>query len=154
MFHLEGYEWIIYFLSLVSVTLLGSLSGKIAKNKFKGNTELIKKICLGVFMITSMYWIITFPFVSPYFSFAEKTDYPAEISAEKQSDYIKEHHGRIENLERELKETKDELKAVTGRINLILQLVMYGLIYFGCTWIFNSNKKDLEENRDNLNLNL
>ena len=124
MFHIEWYEWIIYFLSLLSVMLLGGLSGKVSKDKFKGKTELIKKISLAVFIVTSMYWIITFPFVSPYYNFSEKSDYPSEISAEKEANYIKEHHRRIESLEREVKETKDELKAVVGRINLFLQLLI------------------------------
>lgn len=152
MFRVEGYEWIIYFLSLLSVMMLGTLSGTSLKNKFAGKIVLVKKICLGVFIITSIYWIITFPSVSPYFNFADKSDYPAEISLENQSKYIKEHHGRIESLERELKETKDELKKVTERIDLILQIIMYALIYFGASWIFSSNKKDSEENGDNLNL--
>ncbi len=154
MFHIEGYEWMIYCLSLLSITLLGSFSGRNFKEKFAGKTELVKKICLAIFVVTSMYWIITFPYVSSYYDFSDKSDYSSEMISNKQSDYIIKNHRQIEVLERELKETKDELKAVTGRINLILQIIMYGLIYFGANWIFNSNKKDLEENQDNLSLKL
>lgn len=146
MFHLEGYEWVIYGLSLFSIILLGSLStGNKLRNKFKDKTELVKKICLTVFIATSIYWIITFPYVDSYYSFPDKSDYPASVSVGKQFDYIEENHRRIESLERELQETKDELKAVAGRINLILQIIMHGLIYFGANWIFSSKKKDLQE---------
>jgi hypothetical protein len=154
MIHIEGYEWIIYALSLLSIILLGSLSGKIVKNKFKIKTEYVRKICLAVFIATSIYWIITFPYVSSFYSFPEKSDYSASSSQEKQGDYIEENHRRIETLERELQRTREQLEAFAGRVNLILQLIMYGLIYFGANWIFSSNKKDAEENRDNLSLDL
>jgi hypothetical protein len=155
MFHIEGYEWAIYGLSLLSIMLLGIMSGGTKlKGKFISKTQLVKKICLAVFVVTSIYWIITFPFVGSYYSFPDKSDYPANVSVEKQFDYTKENHRRIEILERELQETRDELKAFAGRVNLILQLIMYGLIYFGASRIFSSNKKDSEENKDTLRLNL
>lgn len=153
MINIEGYEWIIYGLSLLSAMLLGSLSVN-TTNKFKNNGLLIKKICLGVFVLTSIYWIITFPYVSSYYNFHGESNFPSNISAEKQTDYITENHRRIESLERELKETKDELKAVTGRITLFLQFIMYGLIFFSSNWIFSSNRKSSEKNQEKLNLDL
>ena len=152
MFHPEGYEWIIYVLSFMSIMLLGSLSGN-TKDKFKNKILLIKKICLGVFVLTLMYWIITFPYVSSYYNFNDDSNFSSTISAEKQADYITENHNRIVSLERELGETKKELKEVSGRLQLFLQFLMYGMIFFASNWIFNSNGKASEENRDNLSLN-
>lgn len=146
MFHNEGYEWVIYGLSFLSIMLLGSITGGIKlRNKFKNKTELVKKICLAIFVVTSAYWIITVPHIGSFYSFPDKSDYPANVSVEEQSDYIKENHRRIESLERELTRTREQMEAFTERINLILQLVMYGPIYFGASWIFSSNKKDSEE---------
>lgn len=118
MFHPEGYEWIIYGLSLMSIMLLGGLSGntKITIDKFKNKTLLVKKICLGIFVLTSMYWIITFPYVSSYYNFNDDSDFSSNISAEKQANYITENHKRIVSLERELGETKKELQEFSGRV--------------------------------------
>ena len=154
MFRVEGYELIIYGLSFISVMLLGGLSGKTLNKNFKNKELLVKKICLGVFIITSMYWIITFPYVGSYYNFNDESDFSSDISTEKQADYITENHKRIVNLEKELGRTKKELQEVSERVKLILQLLMYGMIYFGANWIFGSNKNDSEADQNNLSLNL
>lgn len=148
MFHPKGYEWLIYGLSLLSIMLLGTFSfvnstGNLSQSKLL----VVKKICLGIFIITSMYWIITFPSISSYHSFSDKSDYPDKMKTEEQSDYIAKNHRQIENLERELQETRDQMEAFSGRIDLFFQMIMYGLIYFGASWIFTSNKKDPEDIR-------
>lgn len=153
--HLEGYEWIIYFFSMLSVALLGTFYAKHSTSKLSRKKLLIvKKICLAVFIVTSIYWIITFPYIGSYYNFADKSDLPANISVEKQSDFIRENRLQIESLERELKETTDDLEAVTGRINLLLQLIMFALIYFGTSWIFTPDKSISEEDHTKLNLDL
>ncbi len=155
MYHIEGYELLIYGLSLLSVILLGNFSAKTVKPKLSQNKFLIvKKICLGVFILTSIYWIITFPYAGSYYRFSEEADYPNKVEVEQQSDYIVKNHRQIESLERELEQTKNELQAVTGRIQLILQLIMYGLIYFGASWIFTSNNRDTGEQPDNSSFDL
>lgn len=143
--NIAGYEWVIYGLSLLSVTLLGTLSAVTSTAALsEKKLLLVKKICLAVFILTSIYWIITFPYVSSFYGFPESKELPANISTEEQSDYILENHRRIESLERELKQTKDDLKAVSGRIELFLNLAMYGLIYFGAAKIFTF--KSLKDN--------
>ena len=60
MYHLEGCEWLVYGLSVLSVMLLGTFSAKNLTSKLPQNKLLIvKKICLSVFVLTSIYWIIT-----------------------------------------------------------------------------------------------
>ncbi len=149
----EGYELIIYDFSFMSIILLGMLSG-ITKDKFKNRTLLLKKICFGIFILTSMYWIIIFPHISSYYNFNDDSDFSSNISAEKQADYITENHKRIESLERELGKTKKELQEVSERVKLILQFLMFGMLAFGANWIFGSNRNNSEADRDNLSLNL
>ena len=55
-------------------------------------------------------------------------------------------------MERELEQTQNDLEAVVGRINLILQIAMYGLIYFGIGFGVRLFQKDGVEDKDGLNL--
>jgi hypothetical protein len=153
MIRFESYEWLIYGLSLFSVVLFGALSGKI-KNDNKKRVLLVRKVCVAVIGITSIYWIITFPYASSYFNPHSDSDFPSEISVEKQATFITENHRRIESLESELKRTKDELEAVTGRIQLFLQLFMYGMIFFISNWISGSNGSGSADSQENLNLDI
>ena len=152
---LENWELPIYFLTMVAITSLSTLAGAESRvNRQKLNvTKIIKKICWGIVIISSAYWTITFPHVGSYYDFSNKSEYPAELNADKEAAYIKEYHQRIENLERETKETKEELRAVRERLDLILGIIMLGIITYGCNQIFNSKKKTLEEIQPNTNQN-
>ena len=155
MYHLEGYEWAIWGLSLVSATVFGAFAARNTKSRLTQKKFLmIKKVCLGVFILTSMYWIITFPFAGSYSDDSDKSDYPANINAEEQSDYINKNHREIEILKRRLERTTNKLESVSERMRLMLQVLMYGLISFGFNRIFTSNETGEEKSYDITNLKL
>lgn len=152
MSKLEVYELVIYFFTFLSVCLLGSLSFTKVKPEFANRAIFFKKIASVVFLITAIYWILTFPYVGSFYYISDKTEFPNKITAEKQVDYIVENRRRIESLEKELKETKDDLEAVRERIKMFLELFMFALIYFGVNWFFYANKNNVENGSNKLDL--
>lgn len=153
MYEIEGYEWAIYGLSLFSVIMLGQFLFLKPKAKFKSAFSIGKIACLAIFVITSMYWIITFPSVGWTYNFSEnKNSYSKDISIENVKNDVDKNRQRIEILERELEQTQNDLEKVTGRIRLFLQIAMFGIIYFCVGFGVRSFQKDKADNSDGLNL--
>ena len=139
MSSLNGWELLIYFFSIIAVSVLANLAG-VNSQTYKSRFYLIKKVAWGIMIISSVYWVITFPYIGSY-DFSSKSKYPSELNANKEAEYIKEHHQRIETLEEQVK----EFRAVRERLDLMLQIIIFGIIFYGCNQIFNSKKNDLGE---------
>lgn len=151
MLKIEGYEWAIYFLSIFSVMVIGQFLFLKPKSKFKSAYSIVKIVCLIIFVITTIYWIITFPYVGWSHKFSEnENNYSKGIDIESVKNDTDKNRHRIEILERELQQTQNDLEAVAGRIKLFLQIAMYGLIYLGVGLGVRSLQKDKAENKDSL----
>ncbi len=108
----------------------------------------MKKISWGLIIISMSYFIITFPYARHYNDYSSKSEYPPELNSNTETKYIQEHHRRIEHLEREVERTQEEVWAIRERLSLMLQILMFGIIYYGSNQIFNSKNKN-PENIDN-----
>lgn len=153
MYQIEGYEWAIYGLSVFSVIMLGQLLFLKPKPKFKSAFPIGKIVCLVIFVITSMYWIITFPSVGWTYNFSDnKNTYSKDTGTENIKNDVDKNQKRIEILERELEQTQNDLEKVAGRIRLFLQIAMFGLIYFGVGIGVKAIREDKTDNNDGMNL--
>jgi hypothetical protein len=66
-------------------------------------------------------------------------------SAEPTTEYIHNHHYRIEDLERELDDAKKDLVVLANHLELMLRLVMLGVVFYGISFIVNSRRPDSED---------
>jgi hypothetical protein len=140
-----NWEWVSYFfnfLMLLAVMILGTAAG--TESKLKLTEFYVKKICWGLLIIGAIYFYTTVPFVGSYFEFSDKLQPPTTIkSVEEQEKYIKDHHFRVESLERELKETKEELKEIRTHYDRIVQIIFYAILYFGIFQILKKNNESI-----------
>jgi predicted transcriptional regulator len=144
MLGFDNWESLIYLLSMIGVSVLANSSGKpLAGNEKK--FYLMKKISWGLIVLSMAYFTITFPYAGNYYNFSNKSEYPAELTSNTETKYIQEHHQRIEDLEKEVERTREEVRAIRDRLSLMLQILMYGIIFYGCNQIFKSKNRELEE---------
>lgn len=150
---IKGYELLVYGLSLISVIVLGQSLYLIPKAKYKSAYSRIKLFFLGIFVVTSMYWIITFPYVGWTHNFSGyENNYSKNTDIESVKNNAEQNRRRIEILERELEQTQSDLEAVADRIKLFLNLAMYGILFTGIGLGVRSFQKDKAENEASLNL--
>ena len=146
-----SWTWISYFinfLTVLAVMLLSMLAGTEPKKKL--TAFYLKKVCWIFLIIGVSYWFITVPYVSSYYEFSNKLDYPAGTnSIEEQAKYIQDHHHRIERIEDELKETKEQLKEIKEHYDWIIKTMFFGVLYFGIFQISKKKDKSLIEGEDN-----
>jgi amino acid transporter len=143
MWDLGDFRLIAYFFSLLGVIALASTAGD--KSHSKTRAFYIKKAAWAILIPVSFYWVISIPYVGFYHEHPKTPDYPTSISADEADRYIKENHSRIEGLQNELKETKEALREIQQHYYMILQIIMYGIIFYGGSQIFNSKNKSAEE---------
>ena len=150
---MKNFSWtwisfLINFLAIFAVMILSILASTEPTKKL--NSFYLKKVCWIFLIIGVSYWSITAPYVGSYYEFSTKLGYPAAItSIEEQTKYIQEHHHRIERLEGELKETKEELKEFTQHYEWITKVMFYGVLYFGLFQIIKRKDKNLTDSEDN-----
>lgn len=143
MWDLGEFRLIAYFFSLLGVIALALAAGD--KSHLKTRAFYIKKAAWAVLILVSFYWVISIPHVGLYHEYPKTLDYPTSISADEADRYIKENHSRIEGLQNELKETKEALREIQQHYYMILQIIMYGIIFYGSSQIFNSKNKSAEK---------
>ncbi len=132
-----------YFFTIIAIAGLVTLASvKIQKER---KAFYLKKILWGMLIISTIYWYLTVPFVGSYYKFSGNLEFPTNLSPEEETKYIKDHHTRIENLEEELKETKEELDAIQKHYQMLIQFLFYAILYYGVNQIFNSKNKNLKE---------
>jgi hypothetical protein len=124
------------------VTLIALSSGK-ARPIIRAS--YLKKTAWAILVFASIYWTASIPYIHSYYQYSGNLKYPESISAGEETRYIKDHHSRIEDLERELKEAKEDLRALKEHYWLMFQFIMYGVVFYGCSQIFDKKNKNLEE---------
>lgn len=107
---------------------LGLLVFYLLVEYFNKKSSLGKKVCGVIALVVIFYWTTNVPYVDSHYSLNEsKPDTSIESNEIK---HIQNHEDRIANLERELKETKDNIKKLREHYSLFWQFIMYGSIYF------------------------
>lgn len=93
------------------------------RQSLKGREDLIKRVSIGILVVSVGYWYMTVPYAGRYYDFSDKPAYPT--NGEEISDpgkYLREHHLRIESLERQLKEQREESRQLQNHYQVVLQL--------------------------------
>ena len=75
---------------------------------------------------------------------------PWDIPIEQnQTEYIRNNQTRIENLERQVEKSNKELRELREHYNFLIQLVMYGIVFYGANKMFPPKKIDIETIQEN-----
>jgi len=143
----------IYILTVMAIVLWATIATGRLRERLKPDEQLIKKITIGILVVSGGYWYVTVPYAGNYYDFSDHLSYPENLADESvQSKYLGDHHQRIEKLELELKNQREESRKLRDHYQLILQLAWYGLLYFGCMSIFGT--KQIGSSEDIIKLDL
>src|SRR5262245_15860972 len=108
MSHLSWFGVVVYFLSIFAASLLIATANSPVR-KGLGRFPL-KKIAWGILLVGVMYLYLSIPFVSHYYGSHQQREFPQNPDTDSAKiEVLRDHQLRIENLESELKETKEEL---------------------------------------------
>lgn len=142
---------VLYILSAIAVILLATLTHRTSRTRFEKLP--LKKIAWGILVVGAAYWYVTAPYSTKQRnSPASKLILQADLESDSpETRYIHDHHYRIEDLERELEDTKKNLAKLTNHYYLALRLAMLGIIFFGTSFIVNSRRP---ESNDQVRLDL
>jgi hypothetical protein len=129
---------------IVMITLIGHFTGKNLPTKNKKIHTY--KFALVSFSIITIYVFLSIPYVGFFYNFGPNEKFPAELNSNEDiTKYVKDHHQRIERLERELEEARAESHLFREHYQKLLFLVMLGVLIYSYSQIFSSKKDDLEE---------
>lgn len=146
-----NWEWLSHFFSFLTILaiMLLAMMPAVGQNS-KLREFYLKKICWGILIVSVSYFYMTLPFVSSYYNFSGKLDYPTAVkSTEEQEKYLKDHHHRIERLEDELKETKEELRENQNHYKFAVHALFYAILYIGIFQILKKRDENFIGSSDN-----
>lgn len=146
-----NWEWLSHFFSFLTTLAIMMLAMMPAVGQNSKLREFyLKKICWGILIISVSYFYITVPFFSSYYNVSNKLEYPTAVkSTEENEKYLKDHHFRIERLEDELKETKEELKKIQNHYEFAVHALFYAILYIGIFQIMKKRDGNLVGSPDN-----
>lgn len=131
MSDLGGYSFIFFYgITAMAAVFLAIVTPQKITDK-KG--RLMVQISWGGLILGIFYFVIAVPYVNSYF---EPYTNNAGLSTERIVDreaaqYVSGHDQRIGNLERELKQTKNDLGRLTKHYERILMILMFVAIFYG-----------------------
>jgi hypothetical protein len=133
------------FLGMLAVVLLAmATTGNLRKDWAH---IPVAKIAWGLLIIASAYLYITVPYFSSYHPPSKSLSYSnSQIDAEVVV-YLKDQNSRIDDIESELAETKEELQELRNNYKVIVQIGWFAILYFGLFSVFrkkNGNSSDGE----------
>lgn len=115
--------------------------------------QLIKKIALCVVVASAGFWYVTVPYAGRYYDFDESLKYPQNIEDEAdKAKYLRDHHHRIEDLERELKRQRDESLQLREHYAIVLYLGFYAILFYGLMSMFGNKENGSTDDLVRLNL--
>jgi hypothetical protein len=139
------FSWnlLFYATSFFAVMLIFTIPGR----QFSVRTKLyLNKMKWGLAVISSFYWMIAVPYVGWTSIYPTKLEIPIE---QNQTEYIKSNQIRIEDLEKQVEKSNRELRELREHYNFIIQLMMYGIMFYGANKLFPPKKIDLENIEEN-----
>ena len=135
MSDLTAFGLIFYFLSIIAIVILATLANGQVRPALRKYP--VRKICWGILAVTAGYWFVGVPYVGKYYDFSTKKEFPQAVTEETVGEVLRDHHGRIEKLERSLEEARTEASQLRDYLQMLLQLLMYGVIFYASQLIFN-----------------
>jgi hypothetical protein len=141
----------LYFGIILTVVVFGILFLFISPmKKLKNKTEkqllwqfYINKLVWVFFICLSIYYAFTIPYVGNFYQ--SKGNLPRPNSSVQNIDtkaYLLDYQDRIEDLEKELSETKVELRELRENYKGVYFVVLMGVIMFGGIQIFGTSKQE------------
>jgi hypothetical protein len=141
MFGTSIWDLIFYAIAILSaIVLFGRPESVFNKTK---TTIYINKVLWSFLVISLVYCGLTVPYISGFINFpSNKIEIPIQQNEVK---HLENHQRRILYLEQKLEQTNNDLKEFRQHYYMLMQIFMYGLLFYGITKITKSNEKELEE---------
>jgi hypothetical protein len=141
----------LYFGITLTVIIFGVLFlfiSPMKKMKPKSDKSIIQhyyinKIIWVFFICLSIYYAVTIPYIGKFHQ--SDSDLPRPNNSVQNIDtneYLLDYYSRIEKLERELTETKTELREFRENYKSVYFVVLMAVIMFGGIQIFGTSKQD------------
>ncbi|MEP7147926.1 MAG: hypothetical protein ABI857_03495 [Acidobacteriota bacterium] len=131
----------IYGLTLIALALLSSVMIGPVRPRLKEHQDLIKRVSVGILVISAGYWWLIVPYERRYYDFSDKLEY--RTSGEEVAntgEHLREHLRRIESLERELENQREGSRQLRNHYELVLQLAFFAVLYLSSILIFNKTR--------------
>lgn len=148
-------NWDLFWFAIVMGTaILIMIVGRVTARKKSGEqrkTYLKRYVWASICLLTG-YFFMTVPYTGYFFNFASKLEMSESIENTQQSNkYIKDHHWRLEIVEKELTETREELRMLRDHYQRLLQFLMMVVFIVGFSKILTFDKPSpYEESRLNI----
>lgn len=143
-----------WFAIVGGLAILIMIAGHITARKKSGEERetYIKRFAWACICLLAGYFFLTVPYTGYFFNFGSKLEMVETIENPEQGNkFLKDHHRRLETLERELTETRDELRELRDHYGRLLQNLMIAVFIVGFSKILTFSKpKPDEESRLNL----
>jgi hypothetical protein len=144
---------VVYVLSSGAIALWAIASRGKMRESLEVHRDLLKKIALGVIVASAGFWYTTVPYAGQFYDFDDNLEFPQNLDSDAdKAKYLRDHHHRIEDLERELKQQREESRQLREHYAVVLYLGFYAILFYGVLSIFG-NRKDLPPD-DIVRLNL
>lgn len=144
---IDWFAMIASFFGILAVAILATAN---SGNLRKGLEHVpVKKICWAVLIAVGAYWYMTVPYVSLPLDLLDKSEYARPVTDSDQSVQIANNHTRIKSLEREVKETREELRGLQQHYKNVVQIGWFALLYLGLFLILG-RKRDSSDSKFNI----
>lgn len=144
---MDWFEIVAGFFGMLAVSILATAN---SGNLRKGLEHIpVKKICWAILIAVGAYWYITVPYIRSYFDSSNKLEFAIPLTDSDQSKHIRNHETRIDRLEREVKETKEDLQALQKHYRNVVQVGWFAVLYLGLFLILG-RKRDSSDGKFNL----
>src|SRR5690349_346057 len=93
---------IVYLLSVPAIGLWAIAARGKMRASLEPRRELLRKVALCLVMASAGFWFATVPYAGYFYEFSDNLEYPQDlVSQADTAKYLRDHHHRIETLERE-----------------------------------------------------
>lgn len=137
-----------FMVTVVFLIVLLAINYFATRNLSEKRRTVIKNKFLWVSVCVLIgYFFMTIPYAGFFYNFGSKKDVPKDLDTNEQVvGYIKDHDDRIRVLERELEETREDLRLLNDHYRNLIYLIMIAVFSYGAGQIFGSQKhKNLRE---------
>ena len=129
-----SFNFLIYMITLIA---LGIIVNSTRRQQRSDRGSLKLQIAWGALIGGAFFFAASVPFLFTYFDPpTNKTGASTERIVDKEAaQYISDHDRRIAYLERELKDTQDDLRELNDHYKQNMQILMYAVLFIGSVQI-------------------
>lgn len=134
-------SWFLVVVGVIALLMvIGHLTGR--NKEPESRKKHLSKFVWAALCLLIGYFFVTVPYTGYFYQFGSTLEQPQAIESNESAEkYLKNHHHRITTLERELGETREQLRKLRDHYLRILQLVMLFVFGYGFSQILKSNHK-------------